>query len=111
MFRLPLPDVFRQKPTFSKVVLRIEDGSFKGPAGEVPNGMQARTVLKILLAGVLWVVVIFGSIFVFDELVSIVRPAGLPGEIGDSELNTFMVAGSVGAAILIGIIVFLDLSR
>lgn len=73
--------------------------------------MQARTVLRISLAVIGWVVVIYGSIFLADELVSIVRPAGLPGEIGDSELNTFMVAGSVGASILIGVIVFLDLSR
>lgn len=72
--------------------------------------MRARTILKVGIAAVLVVGIAFGSIFVIDELVSIIWTDGLPGEIGDSELNTLMVAGSVGAAFLIGIIVFRDLS-
>jgi hypothetical protein len=73
--------------------------------------MRTRNVLRVTLAVILVVAVTYGSIVIFDELISMVRPGGLPAEIGDSELNTIMVAGSVGAAFLIGIIVFRDLSK
>lgn len=90
---------------------RGTDGRFIGAARQDEIVMGSRTVRRVALAVVLWVAIIFGSIFLVDELVSIIHPAGLPGEIGESEVNTFMVAGSVGAAIVIGLIVFLDLSR